>query len=174
MQSDSGTFLRQRLPSSSAAIYRGFTLIELLIAVTIFAVIAAVATPIYTEYSERGYRSEAQGDLLNCAQALERFNAMNFTYVGAVDDDGDGVADAGSTNGTLGNEICRPLSVTGQRYTITAVLTQDTYTLTADPQVGPMDEDGFMTLDQLGQREWDENDNNAIGGNEDDWIDDSL
>ncbi|MEM7079301.1 MAG: type IV pilin protein [Pseudomonadota bacterium] len=153
---------------------RGFTLIELLIAVTIFAVIAAVAAPIYTEYTERGYRSEAQGDLLNCAQALERWNAVNFSYVGAVDDDGDGIADAGSTNGPLGNELCRPLSVTSQRYTINAALTQDTYLLTADPQVGPMSDDGFMTIDQMGQREWDEDDSNNIGADEDDWIDDDL
>ena len=51
---------------------RGFTLIELMIAVAIFAVVSAIAIPLYTQYSERGYRTELTADLMNCAQALER------------------------------------------------------------------------------------------------------
>ena len=51
----------------------GFTLIELLIALAIMAIVSAIAVPLYTSYSHRTFRNEAQADLLNCAQGLERF-----------------------------------------------------------------------------------------------------
>ena len=56
---------------------RGFTLIELMVAVAIFAIISAVAIPLYTHYTQRVYRTELMGDMLTCAQGLERFNAIN-------------------------------------------------------------------------------------------------
>ncbi len=81
---------------------RGFTLIELMVAVTIFAIISAIAIPLYTQYTQRGFRTELMGDLLTCAQALERFNAINFTYVGA---------NPGGDDTALDAAICNPASV---------------------------------------------------------------
>ncbi len=150
----------------------GFTLVELLVAITIFAVIASIAVPIYTEYSQRGYRAEIQADMLTCAQAMERFSAANFTYVGVVDTDSDGISNPGGTNGPLGTDICDPIGVDQGRYTLNAVVTATTFDLTAEPQTGAMADDGHLTLDESGNREWDENDDNAIGQYESDWVDD--
>jgi type IV pilus assembly protein PilE len=120
----------------------GFTLVELMIAVAILAIIAAVALPIYNQYSQRTYRSEAQADLLNCAQGMERFAAQNFTYDGAV------LAD-----------ICEPRAAVQNRYTFAlAVPADDQFTLTATPEAGSvMAGDGVLTVDQAGARTWDGN-----------------
>ncbi len=144
----------------------GFTLIELLVAVAIMAVVAAVAMPLYTSYSERAYRSEAQSDLLNCAQALERFAAINFTYEGSADTDGDNVGDADA--GAVGTDLCNPLSATGNRYTFGLVATAAGFTLTATP-TGAMSGDGFIRIDAAGNRAWDENNNGSIDADENDW-----
>ncbi len=128
----------------------GFTLVELMIAVAILAIIAAVALPLYNQYSIRTYRSEAQADLLNCAQGMERYAAQNFDY------DGADVAFA------AGN-ICNPRSDDQGRYNIAVnVPADDQFTLTATPVGGPVVGDGFMTYDQAGVRAWDANDSGAI------------
>jgi len=123
----------------------GFTLVELMIAVAILAIVAAVALPLYNQYSQRTYRTEAQADLLNCAQAMERFAAQNFTY--------DGVDDAALDN------MCDQRSEAQNRYQITvAVPDDDQFTLTATPVAGGvMDGDGVMTYDEAGNRIWDGN-----------------
>lgn len=59
---------------------RGFTLIEVLVVMTILAILAAVAIPNYTEYIQRGQRSEAKATLLQAAQWLERFRTENNGY----------------------------------------------------------------------------------------------
>ncbi len=146
----------------------GFTLLELLAAITIVATISAIAIPIYTQYTERSFRTIGQSDLLSCAQAMERFGAVNFTYAGAADTDDDGAGDADA--GTIATDICDPESAELDRYDITVVGDVNTYTLTATPtDEGPMADDGFMTIDHLGNREWDKDDNGAIEAGEDDW-----
>ena len=138
---------------------RGFTLIEFLVALTIFAIISAIAIPLYTQYSERGYRTEVMGDLMTCAQGLERFNAMNFTYVGAN----------GGDDTALNADICNPESVRQGRYAITSVVGVNTFDLTAVP-AGPMDGTGNLTLDESGQRTWDEdNDGDVAEAQDRDW-----
>ena len=135
---------------------------------TIFAIISAVAIPAYTEYTERGFRTELTGDLMACAQGLERFNAINFTYIGVVDDDEDGVVEAGATNGGLVNTICNPNSV--DRYDIEVDTAVDTFLLTADPlDDGPMEDSGVITLNQAGVRTWDEDNDGNIAAHENDW-----
>jgi type IV pilus assembly protein PilE len=127
----------------------GFTLIELMIAVAILAIVAAVALPLYNQYSQRTYRAEAQADLLNCAQGMERFAARNFTYGGAV------LADA-----------CDPRSVAQGRYQpfVLDLPADDQFIITATPVVGGvMDGDGAMTIDQAGVR---------TQGGDDGWRDD--
>ena len=154
----------------------GFTLLELMIAITIVAIVSAIALPLYTQFTERGYRTEVQGDLLTCVQALERWSAINFTYLGAADEDGDDLADgvgAASDEGALGLDVCRPVSVQQGRYDITIAATATTYVLTADPRdPGPMSEDGELTVDEAGNRTWDEDNNGAIAGTEEDWNED--
>ncbi len=135
----------------------GFTLVELMIAVAILAIIAAIAMPIYNQYTMRTYRTEAQADLLNCAQGMERYAAMNFDYDGA---------DAALAAGT----ICNPESVRQNRYNFAAAIGGggDTFTLTATP-INMMAGDGLMTYDNAGTRAWDRNGNGAIDAGEDNW-----
>ena len=155
---------------------KGFTLLELLVAITIVATLSAIALPIYTTFSERAYRAEAQADLLNCAQALERWSAVWFTYLGAADEDDDGPSDgvaSGSDTGAPGNDVCTPISVDQQRYTITMTATATTYWLTATPVVnGVMDDDGAFRISETGVRQWDKDDSGDYGAGENDWNED--
>jgi type IV pilus assembly protein PilE len=134
----------------------GFTLVELMIAVAILAIVAAVALPLYNQYSIRTYRTEAQADLLNCAQGMERYAAQNFNYDGA---------DAAFLAGT----ICNPRSDDQGRYNITVVVPDDNqFTLTATPVGGSVVGDGIMTYNQAGVRAWDR-DENGIDPDEQTW-----
>ena len=141
---------------------RGFTLIELMVAVTIFAIISAIAIPLYTQYSQRGFRTELMSDLMTCSQALERFNAVNFTYVGA---------NPGGDDTALTAAVCNPSSVQAGRYVITARTTVGTYALTAVPG-GAMASTGNLTMDSAGNRGWDESeppDGDTTDAGEQDW-----
>jgi len=144
----------------------GFSLIELLVALAILAIVSAIAIPLYSAYADRTYRSEAQSDLLNCAQSLERFASINFSYEGAADTDADGVPDA--DNGPIATQLCDPRSVQQGRYAITVVGAPTTFTLTATPQ-GELADDGLMTYDNVGVRGWDRDGDDAIAADEQTW-----
>lgn len=75
-----------RLWSNSVTIpkQQGFTLIELLITVVIVGILASVAYPSYMDSVRKTRREEAKRTLVEAAQHLENFYAMNLTYVGAV------------------------------------------------------------------------------------------
>jgi type IV pilus assembly protein PilE len=59
---------------------KGFTLIELMIVVTVIAILSAIALPSYDEYVRRGRRAEAQAQLLQAAQYLERRYTTDGNY----------------------------------------------------------------------------------------------
>jgi type IV pilus assembly protein PilE len=119
----------------------GFTLVELMIVAALLAVVATVAAPIYGRYAERTFRAEAQADLLNCAQAMERYAAVHFDYVGA-----DVALDGGA--------LCAPRSVAHGRYRLTAAIPEpERYVLTATP-VGALAGTGVLTYDSNGARTW--------------------
>jgi type IV pilus assembly protein PilE len=148
---------------------RGFTLIELLVALAILAIVSAVAVPIYTQYSVRTYRAEAQGDLLACAQSMERLASRNFTYAGAVDTNADGIGDADT--GAVSANICRPKTT---RYNITVqAANANTFTVRATPIAGtPSASNGLLEMTANGTQRWDkDNDGNPGESGEDTWHD---
>ena len=146
----------------------GFSLLELLAALAILAIIVTLAVPLYTDYSKRAYRAEAQSDLLACALGMERRAGIEFTYAGAADSDDDGTGDADS--GPVAQSICKPRSVDQGRYTISVDGSAETFLLKARPLTGgPMAADGFLTLDAAGNRRWDRDNSGDIGTNEDRW-----
>ena len=51
----------------------GFSLIELVITVAVFAIIASIAVPSYTQFVLKGNRADAKETLLRVAQEQERF-----------------------------------------------------------------------------------------------------
>lgn len=67
---------------------RGFTLIELMIVITIVAILAAIAYPSYQNYILKSRRVDAEGNLLELGQYLERY----FTENGRYDQDRGGTA----------------------------------------------------------------------------------
>ena len=145
----------------------GFTLVELMVAVAIMAIIAAVALPFYNEYSQGTYRTEAQADLLACAQAIERMAAVSFSYENAADTNADGVGDANA--GPVATNLCDALSVEQGRYNITVNSAAATFELTATP-IGMMAGDGILTLDSTGARGWDQNgDGDTTDADEQNW-----
>lgn len=113
---------------------RGFTLIELMIVVVVVSILLAVAVPAYNEQVRRTRRSTATATLLEAAQALERFNTVNGTYI----------AVAPATN-ALCNRTLDFYSVS------CTALTATTFTLSAAPsnaQTG--DRCGSFTYTQAG------------------------
>ena len=117
----------------------GFTLIELIITVAIIGILAAVAWPAYEQQSMKNRRSAGINALMTASNELQRCNSD----VGGYIDKDDNNCDFTTTS-------------EGNYYDITAVLTTDTFTLTATPsptsvQAGDT-ECAALTINHLGQK----------------------
>ena len=111
---------------------RGFTLIEIMIVIAIIGIVLTIAAPSFTEYLNKGRRSEIAGVLSEQAQILERFYSKNNVYTDA-------------TGLSAGNDY----------YTITPTLTDQTFLLTAVRKAGSSmaaDKCGDFTLSNTGVR----------------------
>lgn len=62
----------------------GFTLIELMIVVAVIAILAAIAYPTYQNQVRKSRMGQAQADLLELAQFMERCFVSNNTYIGCA------------------------------------------------------------------------------------------
>lgn len=94
---------------------RGFTLIEIMIVVIIVGILASIAYPSYLDHVRRGHQTEAQGQIMELASALEAHRAKNFTYSGASVS-----ALAPALNSNEHYNTALALSNGNQAYTITA------------------------------------------------------
>lgn len=130
---------------------RGFTLIELMIVVAVIAVLATIAIPSYQNYADRTRRADAQSDMLELAQALERGRINNNAYAQAT-------ADLPFQQS--------PQSGNGVFYQFTldaGAASTTTFTLVATPQNRQTsDRCGTLTLDQAGRRTATDSDGNAV------------
>ncbi|KQN43495.1 pilus assembly protein [Pseudomonas sp. Leaf48] len=111
---------------------RGFTLIEIMIVIAIIGIVMTIAAPSFTEYLNKGRRTEVAGLLSEQAQILERNYSSKNVYT--------------DTPG---------LSAGNDYYTITQTLTDQTFLLTAVRKPGTgMAEDkcGDFTLANTGVR----------------------
>ena len=105
---------------------KGFTLIELMIVVAIVGILAAIALPSYQNYVIRTKRADATGALMAATNAMERYRANNFTYIGATIGAGaatDIITATVPTDGTSAAYYNLALRVTATAYTITATAT---------------------------------------------------
>ncbi len=60
---------------------RGFTMIELMIALTILAILAAIAIPSYQESVLKAKRTEGRAALMKTMQQQERYYSLHTTYL---------------------------------------------------------------------------------------------
>lgn len=100
---------------------KGFTLIEVMIVVAIIGILSAIAYPSYTEYLNRGYRSEARTALLEAQQFMERFYAANSRYTTDA---------AGVVSPALPARL-QSIPANSPRYTLSVAAALNSYTLTA-------------------------------------------
>lgn len=119
---------------------QGFTLIEIMIVVVIIGILAAIAYPSYTEYVQRGNRTEGQAFLSDVAARQERHFSQNNSYVTAN-------ANLGRLYGTTATTMESPTGL----YTITLDTGDGGYLLTANQTFGDTN-CGNLTLNALGVR----------------------
>jgi len=114
---------------------QGFTLIELMIVVVIVAVLMGIALPSYTEYVNKGRRSDAMSALLDVANRQEQFMFDRNTYTTTLSD--------------------LNVPVNTEHYTIVVAVggtgsIQTSYRLTATPlATSPQDDDARCTSFRL-------------------------
>lgn len=123
-------------------IQAGFTLVELMITVAIVAILAAVGYPSYAEYVRRTARADAQADIAENVQFLERVFTNNNRYDRTM-------------NG--GAWVALPVTQSPRsgtaKYNMAIVFDPvgATYTLSAVPQGNQVqDKCGTMTINQAG------------------------
>ena len=113
---------------------RGFTLIEVMVTVAIVGIIAAIALPSYGAYIRKTRRADAMASLSQAQTNIERCYAANFSYA-------------------MPPCAAPPAASIKGFYTIAAVSTATTYTLTATA-TGSQAADKTcttMTVDQANQ-----------------------
>lgn len=127
---------------------KGFTLIEVLIAVVIVGILASIAIPSYQDSVRKSRRADAQAGLLGLAQAMERHFTSNATYTGAA-------VGGNNTGAPAIFSAQTPVDGNAKFYNLTIHASSSTaYTLRATPINGQVG-DGIMSLDNLGRRVWD-------------------
>ena len=140
---------------------RGFTLIELMITVAIVAILAAIAYPAYTDYVTRARRADAKTVLSEANQWMQRYFSNNFRFTIA----------SGAVTPLPASLQESPID-SGEKYydIVPALVGADprTFLLTATPK-GSQAGDGMLTIDNLGNKGWDKNNNGTIDANEGCW-----
>jgi len=147
--------------------HQGFTLMEMVVIVAIIAIMASIAIPSYQDSLRKSRRADAQVALVGLAAALERHNTINGAYTGAgtVDNDTGAPTIYPSTSPSDGSTAYYQLTIKSAD--------ASTFELRATPiETTSQKGNGFLSLNQLGQKKWDKNNNASIDAddvNENKW-----
>lgn len=134
-----------------------------MVVMVIIALLAMVAYPGYQQSVKRSRRADAQASLVQLSNVMERLFTANGTYLVG------GVAPVLGAGGIFPNQT--PIDGNEKAYTLTLTIDNvagTAYTLTATPirsQVG----DGFLQLNQAGQKFWDTDNSGGLAANENTW-----
>jgi type IV pilus assembly protein PilE len=134
----------------------GFSLLELLVALAILGILVSIAYPSYTRYLVRANRADAQTQLTQAAQWMERYYTTHDSYTAA----------------TLPSNLAQsPASGTAvYNLSFNPPSTASSYTLVATPtRAGLNGTDGVLQLDSQRNKAWDRNNNGTIDSGEDTW-----
>lgn len=121
---------------------KGFTLIELLITIAIIGILAGIAYPNYSSSVKKAHREVGKRTLLEAAQHMESYYAVNLNYTNAI-------SAAKITGFTLSTEF-------SEDYTLTPVSNANTYLLKATPKTGSVQADdscGVLSIDNFATTE---------------------
>lgn len=142
----------------------GFSLIELMIVIVIISVLISIALPSYQNQLIKSRRAEAQGALLELANALERQFTVKSpsTYQGSAT----GGVDTGAP---LSSIFPSQVPINGNKKFYNLVITEAStvsYTIRAVPIAGTQQaDDGYLELRSNGTRIWDrKNDGSDLAG----------
>lgn len=85
------------------AVMRGFSLVELMVVVTIVAILASIAYPLYTQQVRKSRRTDAKSAVLDLAGREERLYSTTNCYTTDQGSLGYGAAGAALTNTSVGS-----------------------------------------------------------------------
>ncbi|SMC21121.1 type IV pilus assembly protein PilE [Andreprevotia lacus DSM 23236] len=116
---------------NNATAQAGFTLIELMVAISVVAILAAIAFPAYSEYVRRGKLVEAPTELAASRLRIEQYYQDNRQF-----------------NSGSGTTCGVSMTSTSQNFSYTCTAGSTSYTITATGVTGKQTAGFTYTLDQ--------------------------
>ncbi|MEO8631312.1 MAG: type IV pilin protein [Betaproteobacteria bacterium] len=135
---------------------RGFTLVEMVIVVAIVGILAAIAFPSYQNSVRKTRRTNAEADLVQLSQFMERIYTENGSY------------SRGGASPALPFTVSPQDGSTSFYSLALTANTGNAFTLTATP-IGSQISDGKVEIDSMGAKRWDANHNGSFEGTEQHW-----
>lgn len=113
---------------------------ELIIVVAIIAILATVAYPSYTQYKIRTNRVDAQSEMMQISQRLQRSYVIQHNYTNAKLDN---------------NATTKDYPASASVYTIRLTSNDQSWVLTAEPKLNSIQSsDGNLVLNNQDQKCW--------------------
>lgn len=153
----SSLFTLNRFNQKLLKMQRGFTLIELMVTVIIIAILAAIAMPMYSNFTTKAKAKNAASDLVTLSLVIENLYLRNLSYPTPT---------TNPTTTTAQTQAYatgwQPIESNNFTYTANVVSSTKSYTLTATGISGTRNAGCTLTLNQANTRTV--SGDNACGG----------